>query len=276
MYSILYLLPKNVISRLCGHLAGVGLPMLVRVGVLRAFVWLTGIKIGEAEKQLNKYHSIGELFSRRLKPGLRPVSSELTSPADGLLRSVQTVTAGKMIQVKGIEYHLDQLLLDSDLAALYEDQGTCFTFYLSPKDYHRVHSPVSGKILRAKHIPGELWPVNDWSLSKIKALFARNERLVIPIQTDQFGIVTVVMVGATNVGKMGLAFDENCLTNLSSIRKPRTFSYERPIEIEVGAELGTFQLGSTVLLFLRGQSASAKFTAPATEIRVGQDILHLL
>jgi len=279
LYSLLYLVPKNYLSRLTGWLAQVVLPGPLRKLSLKAFVRLTGIDIEEASKPLEEYRSVGDLFCRHLKPGLRPISSELVSPADGTLRSIQTVSSGTVMQVKGICYTLEDLLLDQSLASHYQDNSEALSFYLSPRDYHRVHAPLSGLIARITHIPGALWPVNDWSLHNISGLFVKNERVVIPIESERYGLVTLVMVGATNVGKISLAFEPELDTNRAGSRSVRTFDYQEKVQITAGDELGAFHLGSTVLLFIKDfvpkEQGGGLDLSTSQPTKVGEDLLGL-
>src|SRR5690606_30652682 len=120
-------------------------------------------------------------------------------------------------------------------------------YYLCPTDYHRVHSPVDGKITEIHYIPGKLWPVNNWSVSNIKNLFAINERVVVIIETPK-GKCALVMVGATNVGKMTVTFDQGILTNNFFDRSPVKKKYPTPIEVKKGEDLGAFHMGSTVVM----------------------------
>jgi phosphatidylserine decarboxylase len=127
--------------------------------------------------------------------------------------------------------------------------GSFINLYLSPRDYHHVHAPCSMRIIRRVHIPGALWPVNNWALSRVPLLFQKNERVVLEFESE-FGAGALVMVGALNVGSMRLEFD-NLSTNhpLSWTRSVETVSYSPPVAIEVGARLGSFLLGSSVLVF---------------------------
>src|SRR5690606_21741857 len=123
--------------------------------------------------------------------------------------------------------------------------GGYLTYYLCPTDYHRVHSPVSGQLLHALHVPGTLWPVNAMSVQQTEELFLVNERLVMELKTPQ-GPVFVVMVGATNVGQMSASFDPKIVTNRRVLAGRK--DYDPPISIKVGEELGIFHMGSTVVV----------------------------
>ncbi|MNL41466.1 Phosphatidylserine decarboxylase proenzyme [compost metagenome] len=122
------------------------------------------------------------------------------------------------------------------------------TYYLCPTDYHRVHSPVDGEITDVRYMPGELWPVNEWSTTNVPDLFSVNERVLVEIQTD-LGPVGVVFVGATNVGHIVLSFDDKIKGNQKMgphIFQHKTYSPEIPTH--KGSELGMFRMGSTVVM----------------------------
>ncbi len=244
--TILPAIPKNLLSRKVGAFTDKELPGPLASLSLKAFVEFTGIDMDEAEKPLAEYKSIGDLFIRRLKPGVRPLGTAPVHPADGKIISGGPIQDGKLDQFKGRQYSLVEFIRQTQLSEKFEG-GYFATTYLSPKDYHRVHCPVDGTLFWVKHIPGELWPVNQTYVESFPQLFIENERLVIGIQTAT-GPVMVVMVGATNVGKMSLIPDNNWLTNQpSSMRRAREKSYEPGIELKAGDELGIFHMGSTVV-----------------------------
>ena len=201
-----------------------------------------------ATRPFESFRSIGDFFIRDLKPELRPLGDGPVCPVDGTLRACTDLTpGGEVIQVKGKSYTVEQLLGDADIARRCE-QGQLWNFYLSPQDAHHIYSPVDGEIIETIHIPGKLWPVNDWALRSINGLFVVNERVVTIIHSAA-GIVAVVMVGATNVGRIKLSY-----TDLVTNRAPwRRKSQERrlhnpPIATARGAKIGTFMMGSSVLL----------------------------
>ncbi|MDX1582509.1 MAG: archaetidylserine decarboxylase, partial [Thermoanaerobaculia bacterium] len=179
-----------------------------------------------------------------LREGLRPIESDLVSPVDGVLRNFGAVEEGRLEQIKGKTYTLARFLGEDEAAKRYE-QGVFFNLYLSPQDYHHVHAPVGGRVTGSAHIPGMLWPVNDWSLANIDELFSINERVITWIESD-LGRVAVVMIGATNVGSMSVTYD-SFITNTARTRKTVISEYETPIPIETGAKLGTFHMGSSVV-----------------------------
>ena len=184
---------------------------------------------------------------RRLKPGVRPLEeSPILHPADSQIAQVGAIKDGKGIQAKGRTYSVAELCADPQMEAKFHE-GLFITYYLCPTDYHRVHSPVDGKILKVRHIPGHLWPVTNWSANQIDNLFAVNERVVLEIES-RLGPCVMVFVGATNVGQIRLNFDSEIVTNIDFNQTTREKSYNPPIEISRGQELGAFYMGSTVVM----------------------------
>ena len=274
MYALLGLLPKNHLSCVLGALAAIRLPGPLRKLSLRIFARLTALNLDEAELPLCQYAAISELFTRKLRPGARPVGEGVVSPVDGTLRSCGKIQNGQLPQIKDKVYSVAELIRDEALAARFAN-GFFFNLYLSPQDYHRVHSPCDGAIEFRRYIPGKLWPVNDWSLSHIENLFVINERVVIAVRCE-YGLVLVVMVGATNVGKISLAFD-SLVTNkaFAGVHEDLTMkSFDPAIPVRAGDELGTFHLGSSVVLLFEAQSAisAARISAPA-KIAMGQSLV---
>jgi phosphatidylserine decarboxylase len=240
---------------------------------LRAYVRLYRVDMGEAAEPLDAYLTFNAFFTRRLKEGRRPLPSEagvLVSPTDSRLTSIGPVPAeGRLEQVKGRTYALDELLGSAEEAARFR-AGVHATLYLSPSMYHRVHSPVDGRVRAWIYRPGRLFPVNPPAVRSVERLFTRNERVAIYLESDLLGDVAVVMVGATNVGRITLAFAP-LATNTGS--PPGTFRPEREIRLHRGDDLGAFNLGSTVVLL--GADGRLAPLAPAGEIvRVNQALFR--
>lgn len=211
---------------------------------VKTFANTYNINLSEAEKDVSEYKNIGDLFTRRLKPSVRPLSSEpIVHCADSKISQYGLIKDNTMIQAKGKDYSLKEMTQNEKAESLWNN-GTFITYYLCPTDYHRVHSPVSGTIKRITYIPGALWPVNEWSVNNIPKLFSINERVSVEIETPQ-GIVNLIMVGATNVGKMTLSFDPEIITN-QGIKEILRKEYNLPIQ--KGDEVGTFHMGSTVVM----------------------------
>ena len=248
-YLFMKIIPKRQISRWVGVLMAIERPRWLASSMVKAFASFYRIDLKEAELPLNAYPSVAKLFTRRLKPGVRPLAdAEPLHPADGKITEWGEVRQGQLYQVKGTKYSLAKLLHNEAWAQDLEG-GLYLTYYLCPTDYHRVHFPVSGQVTSAAHISGELWPVNELSVLRVQGLFAVNERVVVEVITER-GRVVVVMVGATNVGQMRMSFDGKLVTNQKDQQKSivRTKQYWPPLRVKAGDELGVFHMGSTVVV----------------------------
>lgn len=247
MSAITRILPKRQLSRWVGRFMHWKGPAIWAKTSIKTFAWLYGINLDEAEKFYYEYDSIGDFFTRRLKAGLRPVAeSWAVHPADSRITQAFPIENGSLIQAKRISYRLDRFTQDPECNKKWAN-GFFLTYYLCPTDYHRVHSPVDGRITAVRYIPGELWPVNEWSTTNIPHLFSINERMLVEIETD-LGTVGVVFVGATNVGHIVLTFDEKLRGNPAVPTKTIYKKYSPEITIKKGDELGMFKMGSTVVM----------------------------
>ena len=272
MYRYLRYVPKNHLSRTVGRLVHARLPKPLARKLVHWFARTYQIDIDAAGKPLHEYPSIGHFFIRELREGLRPIESDFVSPVDGTLRNFGVVENGRLHQVKDKSYTLARFLGDEN-AARYEN-GAYFNLYLSPQDYHHIHSPVGGQIVRSVHIPGKLWPVNDWSLANVHELFSINERVVTYIDCD-LGRVAVVMIGATNVGKISVVYD-SFISNAGNVNRTVSRDYDPGIPIETGARLGTFHMGSSVVVLLepgRVDLDRVRLT-PGKKVQYGAAVLH--
>ena len=264
---ILYFIPKNLLSFIVGVLTRVRLPKPLGPRTLQWFIKRYHIDMSEAE--FSSYPSIGDLFTRRLKPGLRPISqANYVHPADSQITLSHPIKGDDLIQAKDKTYSLKEFIkgTDNELSAL--RNGQALTYYLCPTDYHRVHSPVDGEITSCYYIPGRLWPVNPWSVENISQLFSVNERVVIWIKTTK-GPLALVMVGATNVGRITLPFEPGVTTNNKHFRRPQQFNYTSPKAIQKGEELGVFHMGSTVIVLAAPGIAPTSIKTPL-KVRFGE------
>ncbi|MDV6235199.1 archaetidylserine decarboxylase [Leptospira ellisii] len=250
---ILSLVPKNLLSRLFGLLASSRLPRFLLIPILKAFARAYKINLDEAELEIQEYNSLNAFFTRALKAEARIIDSadnEMVSPVDARITGYGDINQRIILQAKGVDYNLKELLGGG--ASKYLDDftnGKYITFYLSPQDYHRIHSPAYGRILGYYYEPGKLFPVNELAVFGIRGLFPKNERLITYLQTE-YGKVAVIKVGASNVGRIRVTYDNKIVTN-SLIRTARTVEYKDvSIMIDKGAELGRFEMGSTVILLM--------------------------
>jgi len=247
--TIFNLIPKNHLSYLVGKLVSIPFPQPLASWLILLFAKTYKIKTEEAEKSVREYASISEFFTRKLKPGIRPISTNnLVHPADSKISQVQKIEKNSLIQAKGITYNLSDFLKLDNESLNNINNGLSVTYYLCPTDYHRVHWPVDGEILSVKYVPGYLWPVNSWSVENVNQLFAINERIVCKIKVRNLGVAYLVLVGATNVGKMSLSFEPQFLSNQLSLQTELDKTYENPIKISKGEEMGIFHMGSTVIM----------------------------
>lgn len=263
---IIVVVPKNLLSFWAGKIMHINFPKPLSSVLIRMFAHFYKINVDEAEKSIETYLSIGDFFIRRLKKGVRPIAeNDYVHPADSKMTARGVIREKMLVQAKGRLYSFHEFLMlnptetfrpesnDSKQDSFGQDisnkiQGYFITYYLCPTDYHRVHSPVDGWVKEIRYIPGQLWPVNDWSVSHIDQLFIRNERVVIDIQTLK-GLVSVVLVGATNVGSIKVSFEPELRTNATHKRQSQRWSYvEDKHKLKKGEEIGMFCMGSTVIV----------------------------
>ncbi|MEQ1508422.1 MAG: archaetidylserine decarboxylase [Myxococcota bacterium] len=261
--SALSLVPRNRGARAMGQLARTPASRWLT----RAFVRAYGVDLSEAEGALHDYPTLESLFTRRLRPGVRPVDpgpDALVSPVDGRCAVVGRTVNGAIEVAPGRLLRLAPLL-DRDGEDLGE-RDVC-VLYLSPKDYHRVHVPREGLATAWRYVPGTLWPVFPAAVRRVTDLFSRNERVTVSIATDR-GPLDVVLVGAFGVGRITV---EVCdlVTNAGGARSDAALT--PPVPVTRGAELGTFHLGSTVVLV--AEPDRYRFTVAAGDVvRVGRTI----
>ncbi|HSN92154.1 MAG TPA: archaetidylserine decarboxylase [Anaeromyxobacteraceae bacterium] len=271
LLSALRAVPKNALSRAAGALSRWRAPAPVLLAAMRAFSRRYGVDLSECG-DLASFATFGEFFARPLRPGLRPVApgeEVIVSPVDAVVSAAGVAEAGRLLQAKGIDYRAAALLGDEPLAARLAG-GAYATLYLSPRDYHRIHFPLGGKVLGWRYLPGRLWPVNPASVRHVAGLFTVNERLVTVLETP-LGLCAVVAVGATVVGRVRAFYDPAVPpTNLRGGRSERR-DYASPLPAAKGGELGAFEMGSTVILLLEPGRASLRLS-PGERVRVGQAI----
>lgn len=264
--SALSVVPKNLFARWMGAFARTRLPDLLRRSLLRWYVGKYKVNLDECEGSLEDYPTLVDFFTRALKPGVRPLDRTpevLVSPVDATCYVAGKVKDGRLPQAGALDYAVADLLGGD---RRYED-GDYAVLYLSPKDYHRVHSPRDGQVRQLSYLPGRLWPVFPAATRSIRDLFARNERLVVWLETD-VGEVAVVMVGAFGVGRMRTV----CHDVITNVGAPGgTLRLPTPRALARGEELGRFEMGSTVILVF--PPGTVRWTiAPGDPVRLGAPI----
>jgi phosphatidylserine decarboxylase len=236
---------RKFISRITGALAKSSYSRRF----IRRFADSYRISVDEAEHKLEDYRTLNEFFTRRLKPGSRTIDLEagsLVSPVDGRITACGSIQDGLLLQIKGQDYTLEELLNGSPRVAQYR-HGYYWVLYLSPTDYHRIHSPCDGDVVETEHVPGKVYPVNEFGLTFMRRVLSRNERLVTYIRHEA-GELAVVKVGALNV---------------SSIR----YVEPQPKVLIRGEELAYFEFGSTVVLLTEDGTLD-----PRTDLQTGDTV----
>ena len=265
-----YLLPKQLLTTLAGRFASAHAGSLT-TAVIRRFVARYGVDMSEAANpDPASYASFNDFFTRALRPGLRPLAdAAVVCPVDGAVSQLGPIARDQIFQAKGHHYSTAALLGgDAALAAQFQD-GHFATIYLSPRDYHRIHMPCDGRLLRMEHVPGALFSVNPTTVRGVPGLFARNERVVCIFDTS-LGPMALVLVGATIVGSMATVWHGQ--VNPPRTGQPRRWDYAgQPITLRQGEEMGRFLLGSTVVLLLARDAVQFEpgWTA-ARPVRLGE------
>ena len=199
---VLRFLPKNLLSRAFGWVAARRRPRFLVRPFMRWFVRRFALDLEQAERSFDEYPSLVDLFTRRLRPGARPLAEDpaaLLNPVDARVGAFGRIEGTTLLQAKGMEYELAALLGDEAAVAEYRD-GWYATLYLSPRDYHHIHSPAPARVRATLYEPGTLWPVNPPAVRTVPRLFAVNERVTTKLDTEH-GPVAVVMVGPPGSGK---------------------------------------------------------------------------
>ncbi len=242
-----YLLPKQALTALAGKFAAARAGGLT-TAVIRWFVGRYGVNLAEAANPDSaSYASFNEFFTRPLQSGARPLANaDFVCPVDGAISQFGAIEREQIFQAKGHSYSTTALVGgDAALAAQFQD-GSFATLYLSPKDYHRIHMPCDGRLLRMIHVPGELFSVNPVTARGVPGLFARNERVVCVFEGGQ-GPFVLALVGATIVGSMATVW--HGVVNPPRPGRLREWRYEdQDLRYRQGDEMGRFLLGSTVVL----------------------------
>ena len=268
------LLPQRLLGRLAYHLSrctwsGVKTPLI------RWFAGRYAVDLSEAEPgRLDSYASFNDFFTRRLRAGARPIAggaATAVSPVDGRLTQFGTISDGELIQAKGLTYRLDELLGEPPPVGSVT-AGSYATLYLAPNQYHRVHLPLPGALVRTRYIPGQRYSVNERTASVVPGLFCRNERVACWFDT-RAGPMTVVLVGALNVSSISTKW-------LGEITSGRAREWRVPAAqrrtFARGEEIAQFNLGSTVIVLLPGEPVTWRpDLAPGDSMKMGEALARL-
>ena len=268
-------MPKQALTRFAEFVANSRAPWTR--GIIPWFIRKYGVDMSEAaQPDPAHYACFNDFFTRALREGARPLAdAPFVSPVDGTVIDCVKLDGDTLLQVKGHPYSA-RALVGGD-AALVErfDGGEAISIYLSPKDYHRIHMPCSGRLRRMIHVPGSLYSVNPATVAGVPGLFARNERVVCLFDSD-FGPFVLTLVGAMVVGSMQTVW--HGLINPPRTGKLREWRYDdQDIRLDRGEEMGRFLLGSTVvMLFPRGALQACADWVPGRTVRMGEAMADAL
>ena len=268
--ALQHVLPQHALSRLLGAVAD-SRQRHVKQLLIKAFVAAYGVDLSEAiGESADDYASFNDFFTRRLRPEARPIAEapgQIVSPADGTVSQAGAIRNGALLQAKGHEYAVADLLGDVDYARSFTD-GSFATIYLAPYNYHRVHAPCDARLAATLEVPGRLFSVNSVTERHVHGLFARNERLVLHLDAD-FGACALVLVGAMIVGRIAVAWPDGP----TSPYRRRQLQTPSGVAFERGDEVGAFMLGSTVVaLFPPATVELARHVQAGASIKMGEPL----
>jgi len=265
-----YLIPHHLLSVAMHWLAGCQVVWFKSV-FIRFIVANYKVNVAEAaQTDLTSYPSFNAFFTRALRSDVRPIaegSNKVVSPVDGTISQLGTINSGQIVQAKGHDYSVLELLGgDQNLAKQFE-QGQFATIYLSPRDYHRIHMPLTGKLQQMRYIPGKLFSVSPRTARTVPSLFARNERVVTVFETE-LGPMVLVLVGAIFVGSMETVWANKITPPYGKNIQHWHYEGEQAVVLQKGEEMGRFNMGSTVVILLPEQSEVFK-----SELLAGDSIM---
>lgn len=271
-----HLLPRFWMTRLFGWLAEIRI-IWIKNYFIRRFIRKYHIDLSISERtSIAEYVDFNDFFARKLQVNARPIAmaaDALISPVDGFMYHYGEIREKPMFYAKGFEFSLEDLLVKRAYATLF-NKGQFFCMYLSPNDYHRVHIPLTGRLLETTYVPGDYYSVNPTILAKIPGVFAKNERLICLFETE-FGSMIYVMVGAMCVSSIYTIW----AGRINAQRKGEiieTDYRQEKIYLSKGAELGHFQMGSTVMVFLPDKTINFdKNLAPGQHCLLGEKIANI-
>jgi phosphatidylserine decarboxylase len=266
-----YLLPKRGLTVFAGRIAGAqGGAMTTRL--IRWFVRKYAVDMDEAANpDIASYKSFNDFFTRALRAGARPLANaDFICPVDGAISQFGAIDDHHILQAKGQHFSITEIVGGDDALAAEFRHGSFANLYLSPRDYHRLHMPCDGRLMRMVYVPGTLFSVNPATARGVPKLFARNERVVCLFESPALGSFAMVLVGATIVGSIATAW--HGVVNPKRTGKVSEWTYvDQNMMLRQGEEMGRFLLGSTVvLLFRKDVIAFNPIWAPERAVRLGE------
>jgi phosphatidylserine decarboxylase len=270
MVWLQHLLPQHLASKLMFRFARIENTWLKNT-FTHWFVKAYQVDLSQAKReQVEDYKHFNDFFTRSLKIGARPIAdSAIVCPVDGAVSQVGKINNAQILQAKGRDYSVNQLLGNDSRSVDFTD-GFFATIYLSPKDYHRIHMPYDGKLISMDYIPGDLFSVNQQTAQNVDNLFARNERVVCYFQTE-FGLTAFVLVGAIFVGSMQTVWHGQI--NPPYKKQVQHFDYlDQDIKLKKGEEMGRFNMGSTIIMLSPNQDNPFNLSE-LERVRMGQALI---
>jgi phosphatidylserine decarboxylase len=274
--SIQYLLPQHFLSRIVYVLMRCETKW-VKNTLIQLISGLAGINRDEAlSPDRHDYASFNAWFTRALKPGARIFDADpqsFLSPCDGTVSETGALRINSILQAKGKEYSLQDLLANDPVCTQLED-GYFSTIYLSPRDYHRVHMPVSGRLQRMIHVPGRLFSVAPYTVRQVPQLFARNERVISIFETE-YGPLVMVLVGAMLVSSTETVWAGEVTPSKNKDVTVKDYA-DVDVSLAKGDEMGRFNMGSTVILLMPSDALTNLANLGSGDaVKVGQSLADL-
>ncbi len=274
MILLQYIIPQHLLSRVVLKFTRLKLGAFTH-WLIKRFINLYKVDMNIVESpNINDYNSFNHFFTRSLKATARPLAAtDIISPVDGQISQIGQINNGSLIQAKGRDFQLDDLLAgQTDMVKLFK-QGLFTTLYLAPKDYHRIHMPITGRLTDMVYVPGRLFSVNQRTSQAVPNLFARNERVICLFETE-LGPMAMILVGALFVGSIDTVWAGTIApSRLSSVKR---WNYSEPV-LERGAEMGRFNMGSTVIVLHDAQHVAwLSELKPQQNLNMGEGLAQAL
>lgn len=271
------LIPQHALSRFLGWIANCHWTWM-KNHLIKWFIQRYQVDLSEAiEINPYQYRTFNDFFTRHLNPAFRPIATDpkvIVSPVDGIISQAGSVHKQQLIQAKGFDYDLNSLLGGDPMLVSPFYNGSFITLYLAPKNYHRVHMPITGQLKKMIYVPGNLFSVNFMTANNIPNLFSQNERVICFFETA-IGEMAIVLVGALIVASIHTVWAGKITP--AKQQSIQIWSYPEPVILSRGQELGHFELGSTVIvLFEPGRLTELNQLMPQQSVQFGQKLAKLV
>jgi phosphatidylserine decarboxylase len=264
-------IPRRLATRFMGWFSRIEHPVVCRLSIA---VWRLFSDLDVSDARETRFRSMHHCFTRQLKEGARPIAMDpevLVSPCDAIVGASGMVDGNQVLQIKGLSYSLEDLLIDKQHAASFHN-GRYLTLRLTSSMYHRFHAPYDCRVTSVTHIPGDTWNVNPIALKRVERLFCKNERALIRTTLSRGGYdLTLVPVAAILVAGIRLRFLD--MPFIRGDRGRRTFRCDA--SFQKGGEMGWFEHGSTIIVLAPEGFRLWDGVREGTAIRVGQAIMRM-